>query len=70
MTVAAYLGPAPNSPDPAVVYNRAVDILSLLGSLEERIVSSLVTSAEHVESALGHSALTVPRPGPDDGPTV
>jgi len=70
LTLGAWLGSLATPSDPAGVYSRGVEIRSQLQSLEDRIVSSLVAAAEHVETALGLSALPDPMPRSVDNPTA
>jgi Zn-dependent protease with chaperone function len=62
----AQLGSVSTLLDPASVYNRGIEFLSQISSLEERIVSSLVGTAEQVESALGLPPLPDPSPQPQE----
>jgi Zn-dependent protease with chaperone function len=58
----AHLGPVFSVPDVAGTYNQGVELLAQLGRLEERILQSLIATAEQVESALGLPPLPDPPP--------
>jgi len=70
LTLGAWLGSAGTPSDPAGVYSRGIEIRSQLQTLEDRIVSSLVAAAEHVETAVGLSPLPDPMPRSADNPTA
>jgi Zn-dependent protease with chaperone function len=69
-TVGAWLGSVPTPLHPAGVYGRGVELLSQLRTLEERIISSLVSTAEQVEFALGFPPLPDPPPRPAESLTA
>jgi hypothetical protein len=70
-TIRAFLGPSSGAIDidTAGVYNYGIESLSKIRSLEGRILASLVTIIEQVETALGLPPLPDPPGEADQGPT-
>jgi hypothetical protein len=68
VTIGAILGSVYTHADPVAVYRRGMELLAQLGSLENRVLSALVLTAEQVESALGLPPLPDPPPASAERP--